>query len=73
VDIGDQRNANAPLDFAQLLGGFAHRHGAADDVAAGGFQGPNLLHCGPHIPGIGFGHRLNGDRRIAAHFQLANL
>ena len=73
MDVGDQRDANFFLDLAELLGRFAHRHGTADDFAAGRFQGPDLLHRGAHVAGVGLGHRLDRDRRIAADFHIAQL
>ena len=73
VNVGDQRDANLFLDFAQLFRRFAHRHGAANDLAAGRLQIPDLLHRGAHVARIGLGHRLDGDRRIAADLDLAEL
>ena len=61
------------FDFTKLFGGFAHRHGATDDLATGRLQVPNLLHRGAHVARIGFGHGLNGNRRIPAHFHFAEL
>jgi hypothetical protein len=31
------------------------------------------LHRGADVASVGFGHRLDGNRRIPAHFQLAQL
>ena len=61
------------FNLAQLLRRFAHRHGAAHDFAAGRFEIPDLLHRGAHVARVGLGHRLHGDRRIAADFDLAEL
>ena len=33
----------------------------------------DIAKSGADIAGIGFGHRLDGDRRVAAHFDLAQL
>ena len=59
------------LDLAELLRRFAHRHGTADDFATGRFQRPDLLHRRTHVAGVGLGHRLDRDRRIAADFHFA--
>src|SRR5581483_2524416 len=39
--VGDERNADAAFDLAELLGRFAHRDGDAHDVAAGRLERPD--------------------------------
>ena len=34
---------------------------------------PYLLHRGAHVARVGLGHRLHGDRRVAADFDFAEL
>jgi hypothetical protein len=73
VDVRDERNADLALDLAQLLRGLAHRHRAADDLATGGFQRPDLEERGLDVARVGLRHRLHGDGRAAAHLHVAEL
>lgn len=34
---------------------------------------PDLVNCALHIPGVGSGHGLQGNRVLTAHFQVSNL
>jgi hypothetical protein len=44
----------------------------ADDVGAGLFQLTDLLQRRGGVAGQGVGHRLDGDRRVAAHLDIAD-
>src|SRR5262249_29396673 len=73
VNIRNQWDANAFLNFTELLCSLAHRHGNPHDIAPRRFQSPDLLDCGTHIPGVSLGHRLHGDGCITADFDFSEL
>src|SRR5690606_17724675 len=66
VDVGDQRHAHLLLDPAEGLRGLHGRYRDAHDVGAGVFQATDLADGGLDVTGLGVGHALHGDRRIAA-------
>src|SRR5258707_3299678 len=73
VDVGHERDADLPLDLAELLGGVAHGHRAPHDVATRGLQRPDLEQRRLHVPRVGLRHRLHGDGRAAAHLDAPEL
>src|SRR5262249_39089155 len=70
MDVGDERDANAALDLAELFRCLAHRNGDAHNVAARRLQGPDLVARGARVAGVGLRHRLDGDRGIAANLEI---
>ena len=72
VDVGNDRHVDRADDVLQRPGRRLIRAGNPDDVGAGLFQRQHLGHGGGHVRGIGVGHRLDGDRRIAADRHVAD-
>ena len=72
MDIGDQRYANALLDGRQCLQVPRLRHRHADDFATGVGQVLDLGDSRVDVPGLGVGHRLHGQRVLAADNQIAD-
>ena len=73
VDVGDQGDADLLLDLGHRLGRFHIGNRRADNLAAGFFKLVDLAHRGLHVSGVGFGHGLDGNVRIAAHFDAAHI
>ena len=71
MDVRDERDPDLALDLAEFLRRLAHRHRAADDVAAGRLERPDLEQRRLDVAGVGLRHRLHRDRRVTAHLQLA--
>ena len=72
VDVGDQRHVDLLLDLAERLGGVHVGDGNPHDVRTGIFQAADLRDGGSDVAGLGVGHALHGDRRIAAHRDVAD-
>ena len=73
VDVRHQRQAHLLADFAEGFGGIHGGHRNAHDIRAHTFQRPDLGDGGVHVAGVGVGHALHGDRRIAAHRHGADV
>ena len=73
VDIRHQRHIHLALDAPKGLGGVHVRHTDAHDIGAGGLERPDLADGRGHVQGVGVGHALHRDRRIAAHGDVANM
>src|SRR5207245_8803729 len=73
MDGRDERDPYLPFDLAELLGGFLDRHRAADDVASGRLEGPDLEQGCLDVTRVGLGHGLHGDRGAAADREAAQL
>src|SRR5206468_3338385 len=71
VDVRHERDADLPLDLAELLGGLADGHRTPDDVAAGRLERPDLEQRRLDVARVGLRHRLHGERRVAADFDIA--
>ena len=67
VDVGDDRHPARSDDLVQCPGRVLVRAGDADDVDARLLAALDLRDGRLGIGGQGVGHRLHGDRRIAAH------
>ena len=72
VDVGDDRDRRSRHDLGQPFGRLLLVAGAADDVAAGGGEGVDLLQRAFDIGGLGDGHRLHRDRRTPTNRHLAD-
>ena len=66
VDVGHQRDLDGLLQRAEVRGGVHVGHGHPDDVRAGGLELPQLVGRALEVAGVGGGHRLHGDGRVAA-------
>ncbi len=73
MNVGNEGDGYALLDFAEGFSGVHIRHRDAYDICSGFFQLLDLADGGVHIQGIGVGHALYGNRRIAAHGHIANM
>ena len=73
MDVCDERHGHLRFDAGQRCGGFFIRHRDANQFASGRLKLPNLLDRRRDIPRIGRTHRLDGDRRIAADLDFADL
>ena len=72
VDVGDDRHRRAGHDPGQALGRLALVAGAAHDVGAGPGQRVDLGQRAVDVGGLGGGHRLHGDGRVATHGDVAH-
>src|SRR5207249_890979 len=73
VYIGDERRGHLGLDLGERRHRLHVWDRHADDLTAGLLQLANLLDRGLHIAGVRRGHGLDGNRRIAADLDLADL
>ena len=73
VDVGDERHAAALAMVGEGGGGLLVRAGDADDVGARLLQLADLRDGRRGVGGDGVGHRLHGDRRVAAHRDGADV
>ena len=73
MNVGYEGNVNLLLDLHHGLGRCHVGHGAADDLTANLLQLPDLPNRCRHIPGVGFGHGLDGDVGSAADLDSADL
>ena len=69
VDVGDERHFCGARDLGERRGGVFVRARYAHDVGARFFQLPDLVDRRLRVGGRRVGHRLYGDRRIAAHLD----
>ncbi|MCY1405881.1 hypothetical protein D9M71_211320 [compost metagenome] len=72
VDIRHQRHLDLLLDLAKGFRGIHVRHGNPHDVGAGLFQAANLRNGSGDVQGVGVGHALHSNGRIAAHWHVAD-
>src|SRR5690606_33294624 len=72
VDVGDDRHAGGADDGPQGRGRGLVGAGDADDVGPGGLERADLVDGRPGVGGGGVGHRLDGDRRVAADLDRAD-
>src|SRR2546430_16888139 len=56
---------------SELLGGLTDGHRAADDVAPGRLQRPDLEQRRLDVARVGLRHRLHGEGRVAADLHVA--
>ena len=71
VNVRHQGDADLSFDLAELFRCLANRDCNSHDVATSRLQGPNLVHCSTHIPGVRLGHGLDRDGGIATYGNLA--
>ena len=73
VDVGDDRHLGcAARSSGSARGGLFVGAGDADDVGAGLFQLADLVDGRRRVRGRRVGHRLDGDRRVAADGHVAD-
>src|SRR5690606_15579652 len=72
MDVGDDRHVRAFADLVHRGRGVVIRHGDADYLATGFDHFVDLFNCAFDIRRVRFGHRLDGDRSIAADLHIAN-
>ncbi|CUV02347.1 hypothetical protein MGWOODY_Clf2789 [hydrothermal vent metagenome] len=72
VDVSDQRYMDLLLDFLHGFGGFHVRYRASDNLAAHFFQLMDLANGGSHVPGIRFGHGLDGYVSATANLNATD-
>src|SRR5690554_6184071 len=73
MDVGNQRYGHTRLDPSKGLGSLHAGHGHTHEVCPGGGEVFDLRDGGLDVAGIGIGHRLDADRRIAAHGHRPDL
>ena len=72
VDVGDDRHRRAGHDLGQALGRLTLVAGAAHDVGSGAGQRVDLGQRAVDVGGLGGGHGLHGDGRVAADGDIAH-
>ena len=72
MDVRDDRHAAGADDLLQRGGRFDVGAADADDVDARIFAAADLVDRRAHVVGRRVGHRLHGDRRIAADGDVAD-
>ena len=73
MDVGDDRHLDLAHDVLQRQCRFLVGTGHPDDIGASPLQRLHLLDGGLDVAGDRVGHRLHGDRRIAADRHLADV
>jgi len=73
VDVGDDRDRRTRHDLRQTLGRLFFIARAADDVATGSGERIDLLQGAFDVGGLGDGHRLHADRRVAANCDFPDV
>ena len=73
MDVGYQGHIHLFFDFVDRQGGALVRNGEAHDVRTGGTHGADLGYGRIDVMGLGIAHRLNGNRRVAADLDGADL
>jgi len=71
VNVADERHLHLLADLAECFGGLHRRDRDAHDVGTDRLEGTDLRHRCRHIAGLGIGHALHRDRRIAAYGDVA--
>ena len=72
MDIGDERDLRLSRDSPEGGGRLFVWTGDANDVGTGLFQLADLVDRRSRVRGRCVGHRLDGDRRVAAHRDIAD-
>lgn len=70
VDVGDERDLRRSGDLLEGRCGLLVRARDADNVGSGLFQLADLVDRRPGVGRQGVGHRLDGDRGVAAHLDV---
>jgi hypothetical protein len=72
VDVGHERHPRLAGDGLERRRAVGVGAADPDDVGPGLFQLTDLLQRRGGVAGQGVGHRLDGDRRVAAHLDIAD-
>src|SRR5690554_1858661 len=72
MNIGHQRNSDALANLTKSLCGFHGGHRHADNIGTGQLNSLDLLNGGGDIGGLGVGHALHRDRRLATYRNITH-